>query len=59
MESIAPSSRNIRNTYTKRPIIDYKLYIGLRNIREPTDIYLNNTAGDTIRGERIIYVGGY
>jgi hypothetical protein len=59
MESIASSSRNIRNTYIKRPIIDYRLYMGLRNMREPTDIYLNNTAGDTIRGERMIYAGGY
>jgi hypothetical protein len=59
MESIAPSSRNIRNTYTKRPIIDYRLYMGLRNMREPTDIYFNDTAGDIIRGERIVYAGGY
>jgi hypothetical protein len=57
MESTTSSSRNIYNTYIKRPIIDYKLYIELRNIREPTNIYFNNTAGDTIRGERIIYAG--
>jgi hypothetical protein len=59
MESTTPSSRNTRNIYTKRLIINYRFYIELRNIREPTDIYFNNTAGDIIRDERIIYAEEY
>jgi hypothetical protein len=59
IENTAPNNRNIRIIYIKRLIIDYRFYIGLRNIREPTNIYLNNTAGDTIRGERIVYAEEY
>jgi hypothetical protein len=59
MESITSRSRNARNTYSKRPTIDYRLYVKLRNMRVPANIYLNDTAGDIIRRERIIYVKGH
>jgi hypothetical protein len=59
MKSIAPRNRDVRDTYIKRFIIDYRLYIGLRNICEQANIYLNNTASDAIRYKRIIYIEEY
>jgi hypothetical protein len=59
MKSITPRNRDVRDAYTKRFIIDYRLYIRLRNICEQANIYFNNTASDAIRGKRIIYVKGY
>jgi hypothetical protein len=59
MESIAPRNRDVRDIYAKRFIIDYRLYIGLRNICEQANIYFNDTASDAIRCKRIIYAGKY
>jgi hypothetical protein len=55
MESTAPRCRDARDAYAKRPEVDYRLYIGLWNRREPPNIHLNSTASDTIRCERIVY----
>jgi hypothetical protein len=59
MENTASSYRNVRNTYIKRFIIDYKFHIKLRNKREPSNIRRNNTLSDGIRRERMIHVKEY
>jgi hypothetical protein len=59
MKSIASRHKDVSDAYTRRLIIDYRLYIGIWHRRKPPNIYLNNTAGDAIWCERIIYAKGY
>jgi hypothetical protein len=48
MESIASRHRDVSDAYTRRLIIDYRLYIRIWHRRKPFNIYLNDIAGDAI-----------